>query len=127
MILIDESKLNGEKKYRNNTIYQSFKLGINSKKEMCEIYGLSITRICQIIENGERKERLHKYIIKHKKMTKTLSTFPIITKGMSEEIEYKMRFEKNVRKTIEHAGIYYDIRKMTDEEAEKVWEELHVK
>lgn len=56
----------------------------------------------------------------------TLNKFPVITKGEAQNIEYRMRFMKGIRKTIELNGLYYDIQSMTDEEAEKVWNELHI-
>lgn len=57
----------------------------------------------------------------------TLKTFPVISVGMADQIEFDMRNHRTARKTIERNGVIYDIRKMTDEEAEKVWEELHIK
>lgn len=55
----------------------------------------------------------------------SLIKFPVITKGEAEQIEYNGRFNRGERKTIEVNGIYFDIRGMSDDEAEKAWEELH--
>jgi len=59
--------------------------------------------------------------------SQTLKTFPVISRGMADQIEYNMKNQRTARKTIERNGVFYDIRKMTDEEADKVWEELHIK
>lgn len=59
--------------------------------------------------------------------SKTLKTFPVISRGVADQIEYDMRNQRTARKTIERNGVFYDIRKMTDEQAEKVWKELHIK
>lgn len=61
------------------------------------------------------------------KISETLKKFPVITKGQAEEIQYGARMNKGTRQTIESNGVFYDIRKMTDEEADKVWEELTIK
>lgn len=59
--------------------------------------------------------------------SQTLNTFPVISRGMADQIEYEMRHFRTARKTIERNGIFYDIRKMTDKQADQVWEELHIK
>lgn len=58
--------------------------------------------------------------------SKTLKEYPVISKGTADCIEYNMRHQRTARKTIERNGIIYDIRNMTDEQAEKVWNELHI-
>ena len=60
-------------------------------------------------------------------LSPTLQKFPVITRGRAEQIEYQLKWDKSYkRKTIEHNGVFYDVRQMTDEEAEKVWDELHL-
>lgn len=54
-----------------------------------------------------------------------LKSFPVITKYEANSIEYRMRFDRNARKTIEVNGIFYDIRTMTDDQADTVYKELH--
>lgn len=66
------------------------------------------------------------------KQSKTLKMFPVISRAQAEQLERGKRFNNGIRKpdtgrcTIEIGGIYYDIRKMTDEQAEMVWDELHI-
>lgn len=57
--------------------------------------------------------------------SETLSKFPVITSSEASVIEYQMKWNKTARKTLEYDGVIYDIRKMTDEESEKVWNEIH--
>ena len=56
-----------------------------------------------------------------------IDKFPKITKEEAQRIEQELRFERNIRKTIEINGQYYDIRKMTDKEADMAWYELIMK